>query len=106
MPYFVGTCVLLAIVYVLSRTGAPAGCATVPGGVPDGFDIDAYREERLAATPPNIIECAEASEGESQVRIERGGGTEPTGTGAGAGAGAFDVEFARAAAAALRCADA
>ena len=68
MPYFVGTCVLLAIVYVLSRTGAPAGCSTVPGAVPDGFDIDAYREERLAATPPNIIECAEASEGESQVR--------------------------------------
>ena len=67
-------------------------------------DTDAYREERLAATPPNIIECAEASEGESQVRSERGGGTEPTGT--GAGAGAFDVEFARAAAAALRCADA
>jgi len=66
MPYFVGTCVLLAIVYVLSRTGAPAGCSTVPGAVPDGFDIDAYREERLAATPPNIIECAEASEGESQ----------------------------------------
>lgn len=30
------------------------------------FDIDSYRAERLAATQPNIIECAEASEGESQ----------------------------------------
>lgn len=30
------------------------------------FDIGAYRAERLAATPPNIIECAEATAGESQ----------------------------------------
>jgi adenylyl-sulfate kinase len=30
------------------------------------FDIGAYRAERLAATPPNIIECAEAGEGGSQ----------------------------------------
>jgi 3'-phosphoadenosine 5'-phosphosulfate synthase len=63
--YFVFFCVLLAIVYVLSRTGQPASC---PDGVlPDGnFDIGAYREAALAATPPNIIECAEASEGSSQ----------------------------------------
>lgn len=30
------------------------------------FDIGAYREAALAATPPNIIECAEARDGESQ----------------------------------------
>ena len=30
------------------------------------FDIGAYRAERLAATPPNIIECAEATAGASQ----------------------------------------
>lgn len=30
------------------------------------FDIDSYRTERLAATQPNIIECAEAGEGKSQ----------------------------------------
>jgi len=65
MPYFVGTCVLLAIVYVLSRTGAPPSCPTGVGGAGD-FDIGAYRAERLAATPPNIIECAEAEEGENQ----------------------------------------
>ena len=32
----------------------------------EAFDIGAYRAERLAATPPNIIECAEAGEGGSQ----------------------------------------
>ncbi|KAJ1452298.1 Adenylylsulfate kinase-domain-containing protein, partial [Pelagophyceae sp. CCMP2097] len=30
------------------------------------FDIGAYRAERLAATPPNIIECAAATAGASQ----------------------------------------
>lgn len=30
------------------------------------FDIAAYRAKALAATPPNIIECAEAGEGGSQ----------------------------------------
>ena len=30
------------------------------------FDIAAYRAEALAATPPNIIECADADEGGSQ----------------------------------------
>lgn len=30
------------------------------------FDIGAYRAKALAATPPNIIECAEAGEGGSQ----------------------------------------
>ena len=62
---------LLAIVYVLSRTGATVGGADCPTTTTsslsaDGFDIDAYREERLAATPPNIIECADAGEGGSQ----------------------------------------
>lgn len=66
MPYFIGMCVLLAIVYVLSRTGgAQTPCTDCPVAS-SAFDIDSYREERLAATPPNIIECAEASEGESQ----------------------------------------
>ena len=30
------------------------------------FDIDSYRASRLAAVQPNIIECSEAEEGESQ----------------------------------------
>ena len=78
--YFIFFCVLLAIVYVLSRTGASpgdaasastAGCAELAasssaGGRSGAFDIDSYRLERLAATPPNIIECADAGEGGSQ----------------------------------------
>ena len=55
---------VLAIVFVLSRAGAAstASCDVDP----DNFDIGAYRAARLAATPPNIIECAEAGEGGSQ----------------------------------------
>ena len=60
--------VILAIVYVLSRaTGAQPACDPVSMIGPDGeFDIGAYRAARLAQTPPNIIECAEAGEGGSQ----------------------------------------
>mmetsp|Transcript_21401 Transcript_21401/g.67137 ORF Transcript_21401/g.67137 Transcript_21401/m.67137 type:complete len:273 (+) Transcript_21401:26-844(+) len=56
-----GAAVLLAIVYVLSRGSASLKCFE-----DQSFDIAAYREAALAATPPNIIECAEAGEGGSQ----------------------------------------
>ncbi|KAJ8599325.1 hypothetical protein CTAYLR_005348 [Chrysophaeum taylorii] len=42
-----------------------AQLAAKPSGEED-FDIGAYRAKALAATPPNIIECAEAGEGGSQ----------------------------------------
>jgi hypothetical protein len=38
--YFIFFCVLLAIVYVLSRTGAPTDCAVGPNSAAlEGFDI-------------------------------------------------------------------
>jgi adenylyl-sulfate kinase len=43
-----------------------AELAQKPASTGGEFDIGAYRAERLAATPPNIIECAEANAGESQ----------------------------------------
>jgi len=63
MPYCLGIMVLLAIVYVLSRTEKVATDCTTDFS---NFDIGAYRRERLAATPPHIIECKEAGEGGSQ----------------------------------------
>lgn len=53
-----GISVVIAIVYVLSRGSGSLRCET--------FDIAAYRQAALAATPPNIIECAGAGEGGSQ----------------------------------------
>lgn len=134
MPMCVGVCVLMAIVYVLSRTGttstppspvnpnvSPAATATgVPPAVPttavtttttavdpifdlskcppamecptcpitptstsssttttttsceglvnpDDIDIGVLRAKALASTPPHIIECSAASDGESQA---------------------------------------
>jgi len=65
--YFIFFCVLIAIVYVLSRTGAPVDCGVDPAlATPEGFDIGAYRAAALKMTPPNIIECAEAEAGASQ----------------------------------------
>jgi hypothetical protein len=59
--------VVLAIVYVLSRTSSAASTACeIDSSTLDNFDIGAYRAARLAATPPNIIECAEAEAGASQ----------------------------------------
>ena len=55
-----GVAVLFAIVFVLSQGSGSLRCPTQP------FDIGLYREEALAATPPNIIECAEAGDGGSQ----------------------------------------
>mmetsp|Transcript_13168 Transcript_13168/g.20061 ORF Transcript_13168/g.20061 Transcript_13168/m.20061 type:complete len:1009 (+) Transcript_13168:60-3086(+) len=68
MPYCLGIMVLLAIVYVLSRTeNVGADCPTIAGGVSfEDFDIGAYRSKALANTPPHIIECKEAEEGASQ----------------------------------------
>jgi len=80
MPYCLGIMVLLAIVYVLSRTEQVADCPTLAQGAAgpvvaaaaggstsfDDFDIGAYRAEKLAAIPPHIIECLEAGEGASQ----------------------------------------
>lgn len=58
-----GITVLIAIIYVLSRGSASIKCFENSGG---DCDIAAYREAALAATPPNIIECAEATAGGSQ----------------------------------------
>lgn len=81
MPFCIGFIVLLAIVYVLSRTEhvecdtpEPVVGGTTTNVVQDGtgastapvFDIDTYRAERLAAIPPHIIECAGAEAGQSQ----------------------------------------
>jgi hypothetical protein len=70
MPYCVGACVLISIVYVLSRTGAAqTACNDAASAVmlQDGtFDIGAYRKSQLSLTPPNIIECVEAGEGGDQ----------------------------------------
>mmetsp|Transcript_2442 Transcript_2442/g.3567 ORF Transcript_2442/g.3567 Transcript_2442/m.3567 type:complete len:1057 (+) Transcript_2442:150-3320(+) len=65
MPYCLGMLVLLAIIYVLSRTET---IQTKLGEEcqPTEFDIGEYRKERLSLTPPHIIECAEAGEGGSQ----------------------------------------
>eukprot|EP00635_Sarcinochrysidales_sp_CCMP3193_P013541 CAMPEP_0118904606 /NCGR_PEP_ID=MMETSP1166-20130328/9000_1 /TAXON_ID=1104430 /ORGANISM="Chrysoreinhardia sp, Strain CCMP3193" /LENGTH=1143 /DNA_ID=CAMNT_0006843863 /DNA_START=17 /DNA_END=3448 /DNA_ORIENTATION=+ len=46
------------------KASEPTTAAAATGGA--DFDIAAYREQALAATPPNIIECAEAGEGGSQ----------------------------------------
>jgi len=63
MPYCIGVTLLLAILYVLSRT---------ENGIPEcgmeDFDIGTYRQQQLAASPPHIIECAEAGEGGSQEK--------------------------------------
>lgn len=51
MPYFVGICVLLAIVYVLSRTGSPVGCPEGVGAMSSAFDIDSFREVAPLSRP-------------------------------------------------------
>jgi len=67
MPFCIGLAVVLAIVYVLSRTSSAVSTACeIDSSTLDNFDIGAYRAARLAATPPNIIECAEAEAGASQ----------------------------------------
>mmetsp|Transcript_28112 Transcript_28112/g.89889 ORF Transcript_28112/g.89889 Transcript_28112/m.89889 type:complete len:975 (-) Transcript_28112:373-3297(-) len=64
MPYCIGITALLAILYVLSRTEAGIrDCYTM-----EDFDIGAYRDQQLAASPPHIIECAAAGEGGSQEK--------------------------------------
>jgi 3'-phosphoadenosine 5'-phosphosulfate synthase len=72
MPYCLGMLVLLAIIYVLSRTetGNVQQCSPVAAGAAAGaaeFDIGSYRRDRLSQTPPHIIECAAAGEGGSQA---------------------------------------
>lgn len=102
MPFCVGICVLLAIVYVLSRTGdrdallpnntinnnnirhpppspvvgggsgsTPSNninCPVCPDNSMDKNDVMAtLRAEALAQSPPHIIECAQASAGQSQA---------------------------------------
>ena len=72
-----GLVVLLAIVYVLSRSGSQDYGATFPGGGGSssggGGDIDyskidmgRLREEAFQRTPPHIIECAAADAGGDQ----------------------------------------
>ncbi|CAM9594386.1 unnamed protein product, partial [Discosporangium mesarthrocarpum] len=52
MPYCMAIMVLLAIVYVLSRTESP-DCPVVHCP----FDIGEYRRKSLAGSAPHIIEC-------------------------------------------------
>ncbi len=54
--------VLLAIIYVLSRT-ENMQCPTIDL---TNLDLGEVRQQRLALTPPHIIECAAAGEGGSQ----------------------------------------
>jgi len=66
LPFCIGICVLLSILYVLSRTGASiTTCDTLPLAIDDST-IGQYRAAKLASTPPHIIECSEAKEGGSQ----------------------------------------
>lgn len=53
--------VLLAIIYVLSRT-ENLHCPEIDVA---NLDLGEIREQRLAQTPPHIIECAGAKEGEN-----------------------------------------
>jgi 3'-phosphoadenosine 5'-phosphosulfate synthase len=67
MPYCLGMLVLLAIIYVLSRSEVAQKQQLVQGGdcIAD-LDIGAYRAKQLANMPPHIIECKEAGEGGAQ----------------------------------------
>ena len=92
MPMCVAVCVLLAIVFVLSRTGdgnvapslpnpnirssgknvtssvACSSCQNCEGLVdPATFDIGELRKKALESTKPHIIECSSAVAGESQA---------------------------------------
>ena len=62
IPFCIGLTILLAIVYVLSRT-EDLQCPYVDLA---NIDLGDIRAARLANTPPHIIECAEAGEGGSQ----------------------------------------
>jgi 3'-phosphoadenosine 5'-phosphosulfate synthase len=93
MPFCIGICVLLAIVYVLSRTGdrdallpptpgsdivpshsnmrtaatpAATHCPVCPELADDNALLAALRAKALAASPPHIIECAAATAGADQ----------------------------------------
>jgi 3'-phosphoadenosine 5'-phosphosulfate synthase len=61
----IGFLVLMAIVYVLARAAHVNDDPVVVQSSAD-FNIDKYRAERLAASQPHIIECAEADAGGSQ----------------------------------------
>ncbi|GAB5030962.1 sulfate adenylyltransferase [Nannochloropsis oceanica] len=62
MPFCIGLTVLLAIIYVLSRT-ENMQCPTMDL---TNVDLGDLRAQRLSLTPPHIIECAAAGEGGSQ----------------------------------------
>ena len=64
MPMCLGLCVLLAIVYVLSRTSASslaASSSTYQTIDYSNVDMAALRAAAFARTPPHIIECAAAT---------------------------------------------
>jgi len=98
MPICVGFCVLLAIVFVLSRTGDGNGAPSLPNpnirsnGYPGSsstnntnkiteslsenckglvdpatLDLGELRKKALESTPPHILECSAARDGESQA---------------------------------------
>ncbi|EWM28233.1 aps kinase atp sulfurlyase pyrophosphatase fusion protein [Nannochloropsis gaditana] len=62
MPFCIGLTVLLAIIYVLSRTEN----MQCPPMDLSNIDLGDVRAQRLSLTPPHIIECAAAGEGGSQ----------------------------------------
>jgi len=68
MPMCLGLCVLLAIVYVLSRTSdvGAGGALTVDNCDYSNVDMGKIRAQAFAKSPPHIIECAEASAGGDQ----------------------------------------
>jgi 3'-phosphoadenosine 5'-phosphosulfate synthase len=75
MPICVAICVLLAIVYVLSRTGDadalanrnnPQQLHNSQGGDSDSGLLAALRQKALAQSPPHILECAAAKAGGTQ----------------------------------------
>ena len=59
---------LIATATASSLAAPQAATATAPPAqaAEPAFDIDSYRAARLAATQPNVIECAEAEAGASQ----------------------------------------
>jgi ABC-type glutathione transport system ATPase component len=85
MPMCVAVCVLLAIVFVLSRTGdGTAPSLPNPNIRSNGHSnnlldcsecndcIGILRQKALASTQPHIIECTAAEEGESQAACHLG----------------------------------
>ena len=66
MPMCLGLCVLMAIVYVLSRTSDLSSGIGVDNCDYSTVDMGKIRAQAFAKSPPHIIECAAASAGGDQ----------------------------------------